>query len=90
MGYDQDVWADKLDYHNTNIEDALETTRLVRKLTYDLLKRLPDGVWNNAAVHPEYSEPYSFEKWLRIYAEHPRVHADQIRNNYETWKQTKE
>jgi len=34
MSYDQDVWADKLDYHSTNIDDALETTRLVRKLTY--------------------------------------------------------
>ncbi len=87
MGYDQDVWADKLDYHNTSIEDALETTRLVRKLTYDLLKRLPDEVWVNTAVHPEYSEPYTFEKWLRIYADHPRVHAEQIRNNYEAWKQ---
>ena len=89
MGYDQDVWADKLDYHNTSIEDALETTRLVRKLTYDLLKRLPDEVWANTAVHPEYSDPYTFEKWLRIYADHPRVHAGQITENYRLWKEQK-
>lgn len=89
MGYDQDVWADKLDYHNTDTEEALEVTRLVRKLTYDLLIRLPETVWNNTAVHPEYSEPYSFEKWLRIYADHPREHADQITENYRLWKEQK-
>jgi hypothetical protein len=89
MSYDQDVWADKLDYHSTNIDDALETTRLVRKLTYDLLKRLPDSVWTNTVVHPEYSEPYTFEKWLRTYADHPRVHASQITENYRLWKEQK-
>ncbi len=89
MGYNQDIWADNLDYHNTNYEDALETTRLVRKLTYDLLKRLPDDVWGNTAVHPEYPEPYTFEKWLRIYADHPRVHAGQITENYRLWKNQK-
>jgi len=89
MSYDQDVWADKLDYHSTNIDDALETTRLVRKLTYDLLKRLPDSVWTNTVVHPEYSEPYTFEKWLRTYADHPRVHAGQITENYRLWKEQK-
>ena len=89
MSYDQDVWADKLDYHSTNIDDALETTRLVRKLTYDLLKRLPDSVWTNTVVHPEYSEPYRFEKWLHTYADHPRVHAGQITENYRLWKEQK-
>src|SRR3990172_9690045 len=89
MSYDQDVWADKLDYHSTNIDDALETRRLVRKLTYDLLKRLPDSVWTNTVVHPEYSEPYTFEKWLRTYADHPRVHAGQITENYRLWKEQK-
>jgi hypothetical protein len=87
MSYDQDVWADKLDYHNSSIEDALETTRLVRKLTYDLLKRLPDSAWSNTAAHPEYSEPYTFEKWLRIYSNHPREHAGQITENHRLWKE---
>lgn len=89
MAYDQDVWADKLDYHHTSTEDALETTRLVRKLTYELLIRLPDDVWDNSVVHPEFSEPYTFEKWLRIYADHPREHARQITENYRLWKEQK-
>jgi hypothetical protein len=87
MAYDQDVWADQLDYHATNTNEALEVTCLVRKLTYDLLKRLPDEVWDNTAVHTEYTEPYTFEKWLRIYADHPRDHAGQITENYNLWKE---
>ncbi len=89
MAYNQDVWADKLDYHNTNYADALETTRLVRKLTYELLIRLPDNVWDNSVVHPEFSELYTFEKWLHIYADHPREHARQISENYRLWKEQK-
>ncbi len=87
MGYDQDVWADNLDYHSQNTDDALEVTRRVRKMTYELIRGLPDKVWEHTAVHPEYPEPYTFEKWLRIYAEHPRVHAGQITENYRLYKE---
>lgn len=87
MAYDQDVWADNLDYHNQNTDDALAVTRLVRKMTYALIRDLPDQVWSNTAKHPEYDEPYPFEKWLRIYANHPREHAKQITDNYRTWKE---
>ena len=87
MAYDQDVWADKLDYHAANTDEALALTKLVRKMTYDLLKRLPDEVWRHAGVHAEYTEPYTFEKWLRIYADHPRNNAGQITENYRLWKE---
>jgi hypothetical protein len=87
MAYDQDVWADKLDYHNQSTEDALELTRFVRKIAYNFIKNLPNEVWSNTAVHPEYSEPYTFEKWLRIYANHPREHAGQITENYRIWRE---
>ncbi len=87
MAYDQDVWAIKLDYHQESTEDALQVTKWVRKMTYDMLKRLPEEVWSNTVVHPEYDEPYTFEKWLRIYSDHPNVHAGQIRDNYQAWKE---
>jgi hypothetical protein len=85
MGYDQDVWAIELDYHSQSTEDAMAVLKGVRQMTYDLIKVLPDEVWPNTAVHPEYDEPYTFEQWLRIYAEHPYVHIDQIQNNHQLW-----
>ena len=87
MAYDQDHWADNLDYHKQSTDDALEVTRLVRKLTYELVKDLPDEVWAHTAVHPEYDEPYPFTRWLKIYANHPRAHAEQITENYRIWKE---
>jgi hypothetical protein len=87
MGYDQDAWANTLHYHDHNLEDALETTRLVRKTTYELLKRQPDEVFKNTVKHSEYDEPYTFEKWINIYSAHIPGHIEQIKNNVKLWKE---
>ncbi len=81
MGYDQDQWALTLNYHDQNFEDALETTRLVRKTTYELLKQQPEEVFTHTAKHPEYDEPYTFEKWINIYSGHIPGHIEQIKEN---------
>ena len=86
MGYDQALWADELNYHDHSYEDALEVVRLVRKTTYELLKKQPDEVFENSVKHPEYEEPYTFEKWLDIYSAHIPGHIKQIRNNYKIWR----
>lgn len=86
MAYDQDVWANELDYHSQSTEDALAVLKGVRQMTYDLIKDLPDEVWENTAVHPEFEQPYSFDLWLKIYADHPYVHIEQIQNNYKLWQ----
>jgi len=81
MGYDQALWADTLNYHNHNFEDALEVTRLARKTTYELLKRQPDKVFTHSIVHPEYEAPYTFDQWVNIYSAHIPGHIEQIRAN---------
>src|SRR5512143_1026736 len=86
MGYDQEKWTTALDYHDQSTEDALEIVRLVRKTTYELLKRQPDEVFEHTAKHPEYDEPYTFEKWLKIYSGHIPGHIEQIRDNYRLWR----
>lgn len=89
MGYDQDQWAIELNYHDQNFEDALETTRLVRKTTYELLKKQPDEVFNHALKHPELEGAYTFEKWLNIYSGHIPAHIAQIQNNMKLWREQK-
>lgn len=86
MGYDQDKWAMELDYHNQSYEDALEVVRLVRKTTYELLKKQLDEVFEHSVTHPEYDEPYTFEQWIDIYSAHIPGHIEQIRNNYKIWR----
>lgn len=81
MGYDQDAWATRLDYHSLDLDDALEYVRLARKTTYALLKKEPESTFDHFVRHPEYEEPYTFEKFLNIYSVHIPGHIDQIKNN---------
>ena len=86
MGYEEATWADALDYKNQSMDDALQIIRAARQTTYRLLKTLPDEVYTHSVIHPEYAEPYTFEKWLDIYARHIPDHIEQIRKNIETLK----
>ncbi len=85
MGYDQDLWARELNYHDQDVDDALQFTKYARLTTYNWLKTLPEAVFSNTVIHPEYKEPYTFEFWLMVYAKHIPGHIDQIKNNYQVW-----
>ncbi|MDK1118451.1 MAG: DinB family protein [Anaerolineae bacterium] len=87
MGYEESNWADALNYKDQNAEDALEIIKFARQSTYNLLKRQPDDVFTHSVIHPEYPDkPYTFEKWLNIYAQHIPDHIEQINATYQTWK----
>jgi hypothetical protein len=87
MAYDQDKWANSLNYHGTDPADALKLLKNVRRMTYKWLKQLPEEVFQNTVTHSEYDKPYSFEMWLSIYPEHIPGHIEQIKNNVKLWKQ---
>ena len=89
MGYDQDKWANELNYHEQNIEDALDATRVARKTTYELLKRQPEEVFGHSIVHPEYTDPYTFDQWVNIYSAHIPGHIEQIQNNIKIWRKSR-
>ena len=77
QGYDEPEWARRLHYDRP-IEPSLALLRAVRAASLQLLERLDPAEWSRTGTHTE-SGPYSVEGWLRIYAAHPREHADQIR-----------
>jgi hypothetical protein len=84
VGYDQDRWAQVLDYHNLPLEPALATIDAVRANTVPLLRSLPESAWSKKGRHTEYAE-YGVEKWMQIYAEHLEVHSRQIERNLAAW-----
>ena len=87
MGYNQPLWVDVLKYHEHNLEDALEVTRLARKTTYELLKRIPEIVFDTHWIkHPEMEGQYTFDKWIDIYSRHIPGHIEQIQNNMIAWR----
>lgn len=83
--YDQDKWAQNLDYHNQSTNDALELFRLLRKMTYDLLDNLPENIWSNSVFHSDGSE-WNLDKWLDIYEYHITGHIEQMKRNYFDWR----
>jgi len=89
MNYDQDVWAQELNYHNQDTEDALALVQFARKTTYNLLKSLPEAVFNHTVRHPEFLDPYSFDTWLDIYSRHIPGHIEQVKNNHAIWRDRK-
>ncbi|MBT3239623.1 MAG: DinB family protein [Chloroflexi bacterium] len=90
MGYDQDLWVETTNYHDQSWKDALEGLKWARKTTLTLINNLDEGVWQHAVIHPEVSEPYTFEMWLKIYSGHVAGHIEQIKNNYRIWKEKEE
>jgi len=88
MAYDQDKWAVELKYHDQDVDDALKMVKFARRTTYQWLKKLPEAVFDNSVVHPEFDKPYTFTQWLSIYSAHIPGHIEQIKKNFELWKQS--
>jgi len=86
LGYDQDKWAIALNYHAQSTDDALQLFKYLRKASYDLIKNVPDKIWETATVNHSENGITSFEKWLAIYEEHIPVHIRQMKRNLEAWK----
>jgi DinB superfamily len=89
MGYEEAKWAGALDYQSQDPEDSLQIIKYARLTTYRLLKTLTDDVFTHAVIHPEQSEPYTFDRWLNIYSKHIPDHIVQIKNSVEAWKKSR-
>lgn len=80
-GYDEAAWAvePRLAYGHRPIEPSLAVLHAVRVSSLELLRRQDPSVDALSGHHPEYERSYTVALWLELYAEHPHLHADQIR-----------
>ena len=85
LGYDENAWAVRFDYHAHPLDTALATVAAVRANTVALIRRLPDEAWQKEGRHTE-SGRYTAEDWLRIYAAHLEEHAGQIEKTLAAWQ----
>lgn len=88
VGYDQNAWAEKLDYRRRKISQALEMFRKLRAENFELLKDLPEETYRRTGEHSERGALSLFDL-LRIYAEHAEAHARQIQNTRKLYKESK-
>jgi uncharacterized damage-inducible protein DinB len=84
--YDQDAWADKLNYAQADMNDALVLFAQMRRATIALLDNLDESVWTeNFVMHPEDGK-VNLECWLEMYAVHVDKHLEQIQHNVSAWE----
>jgi hypothetical protein len=77
QGYDQDIYAARLNYNQREIGPSLDAFRGARASTAQLFDFMGDEDWQREGTHSE-SGSYSAEDWLKIYAAHAHNHAAQI------------
>ena len=87
VGYDENAWARRFDYHATDPELALRLVETVRAHTSATLAKLSGEAWGRVGRHT-HSGPYGTDDWLRSYAQHLEIHAAQIRRNLAAWRGT--
>lgn len=77
QGYDQDRWADRLHYADSDLDGALEQLRALRAANLRLLERCSPEERGRVGVHAERGEE-SVDHLLCMYAGHDLVHLRQL------------
>jgi hypothetical protein len=80
VNWNQDLWAETLDYHAHPIEPAFAVIDSTHTNTLPLLRRLPPAALARPGRHTEYGA-ITVESYLRSYADHLHVHAQQLDRN---------
>jgi hypothetical protein len=76
-GFDQDLWADRLDYANSDPNESLETFAVLRRDNLRLIERASADDLKRVGVHAERGEE-SAGYMVRLYAGHDLLHLAQI------------
>ena|SRR5436190_3947490 len=76
-GFDQDLWADRLDYANADPNESLETFAVLRRDNLHLIEKATPEDLRRVGVHAERGEE-SAGYLVKLYAGHDLMHLNQI------------
>jgi hypothetical protein len=83
-GIDSSAWNRGLGYFYQDIKEAMEMIRVLRRITYRLLKTLPERAWTYTAEHPIHGR-LSLDEWLEIRENDYPEHIQQMEGIYTEW-----
>ena len=78
IGYDQDLWVDRLHHGQDDPEALLETWEALRSANLALWARSTEQERARVGLHAERG-PESYDLTVRLMAGHDRFHLDQAR-----------
>jgi hypothetical protein len=76
-GYNQDLWATRLRYNESTVEETLDIFRVLRQSNMRLLTQAAEEDLKRVGIHEERGEE-SLELMVRLYAGHDVLHLRQI------------
>ena len=76
-GYDQDLWAERLNYAAADAQQAIDDFRVMRQANLRLLSRASADDLQRVGVHAERGEE-SVAHLVRLYAGHDILHLQQL------------
>jgi len=77
IGYDQDLWADRLRYADADVPAAIETWSVLRRADLRLLDGASEADFARVGVHAERGEE-SIAHMVRMFAGHDLMHVRQL------------
>jgi hypothetical protein len=78
QAFDQDVWAEKMEYQKRDIRKSLEMYRALRQANLALLKSLTPAQWKQYGMHSERGQE-SLETMIQMFAGHDINHREQVK-----------
>jgi uncharacterized damage-inducible protein DinB len=77
QGFDQDVWAETLNYVDRDPKESLKVFRVLRENNLAMLKSVPRKLWENHGMHSERGKE-TIERVVQMFAGHDLNHLQQI------------
>jgi len=78
LGYDQDLWVDRLHEHDADADELLALFEPLRAANVTLWRRTPEELRSRVGMHSERG-PESYDLSFRMMAGHDRFHLAQAR-----------
>ncbi len=88
VAFDQEAWAQNLDYPRRKPKQSLETFRRLRAENYELLSGLPESAFARQGNHTERG-PLTLRTILEGAANHAESHARQLQTVRDAYKAAK-
>jgi hypothetical protein len=77
MGYDQDLWASRLQYRDVEVRDAIDQFTALRRANVRIWENLGPTELIRVGIHSERGEE-SLERMRQLYAGHDLLHLRQL------------
>jgi hypothetical protein len=88
VGYDQDAWTAHLNYQRRKTAGSLDLFRRLRAENYELLKDLPEAVFERTGTHTERGT-ITLRQLVEYDTEHHEKHAQQLQELRRQYRQSR-